>query len=192
MSKYLDLDAILAEDERVPCKFLVDAEHLGHLHPTVSEEDLPKDVVVELPLWLGKAFSDRNMVKIEMPKHYGSKMRDAILAGASAVDLRDYSHYYFVVGLKLAKMVKPADEDLLRIMRKAFTGERFRDLCVLTLTNSQDDMTDFCQKLTSTELFIFNEGLQAARDLARWKSSESNLLQKASILGKRKSNSKTI
>ena len=59
-------------------------------------------------------------------------MRDAILAGAEAVELRDYSFYFFDVGLKLSKILR--DDDLLRTLRQAFCGERFRKLCVLTLT----------------------------------------------------------
>lgn len=130
---YLDIDNVLAEDERVPCKFSIDADRLGHLNPSAEgENDLQKDVVVELPMWLGRAFSDRNMVSLEIPKHYGGKMRDAILAGASSINLRDFSYYYIEVGLKLSKTLR--DEDLLRTMRKAFCGERFRSLCVLTLT----------------------------------------------------------
>ena len=130
---YLDIDNVLAEDERIPCKFMIDVDHLGHLNPTAEvENDLQKDAVVELPFWLGREFSDRNMAKLELPKCYGSKMRDIILAGAASVDLRDHSHYYFDVGLKLSKIL--GDEDLLRTMRRAFCGERFRSLCVLTLT----------------------------------------------------------
>ena len=139
MARYLDLDVILAEEDRVPFKFLLDADRLGHLHPTVQEEDLPKDTEVELPVWLGKAFYDRNMVAVELPKHFKGKMRDHLLAGADAVNLKELSPYYFDVGVKLTKMRLDGNDnkdsdDLLRCLRRAFCGERFRQLCVLTLT----------------------------------------------------------
>lgn len=38
MPGYLDLDSIMAEEERVPCKFLKEANGLGFLDPN-SEQD---------------------------------------------------------------------------------------------------------------------------------------------------------
>jgi GINS complex subunit 3 len=49
--RYLDIDLILSEDERIPCKFRLEADKLGHLDPTNEEESLPKESVVDLPLW---------------------------------------------------------------------------------------------------------------------------------------------
>ena len=50
--KYLDIDEILAEEERISCIFSIDAAGLGPLDPTTNEEDLPAQSKVELPLWL--------------------------------------------------------------------------------------------------------------------------------------------
>ena len=47
-------------------------------------------------------------------------------AGASSVKLREYSFYYFEVGLKLSKLMR--DIDLIRTLRKAFSGERYKSL----------------------------------------------------------------
>jgi GINS complex subunit 3 len=49
--RYVDIDLILSEDERIPCKFSLDADKLGHLDPTNEEEYLPTGSVVDLPLW---------------------------------------------------------------------------------------------------------------------------------------------
>ena len=46
------------------------------------------------------------MVEIENPKHFGAKMRNEILAGPAAVKYRDYSYYYFEVGLRLVRTKK--------------------------------------------------------------------------------------
>lgn len=129
--RYLDIDLILSEDERIPCKFLVDAKDLGHLDATNEDEDLPDGARVELPLWLAKSFSKNKMVELELPKHYGSKMRDAIMAGAAPINLKDFSHYYFDVGLELSRTLQ--DLDLQRALRAAFSGDRFRNLLLFTL-----------------------------------------------------------
>lgn len=110
---------------------MLDAAHLGHLHPTVTEEYLPKDTELELPLWLAQSLREKNMVELQLPKHYRTKMRDAITAGAASVDLREYSFYFYDVGIRLSRLLR--DEDLLRTLRRAFCGERFRDLLVHSL-----------------------------------------------------------
>ena len=130
--RYLDIDQILSEGERVPCKFLVGAEELGHLDITNDDENLPEDTKVELPLWLAGTFAEKNMVEIELPKHFGKKMHDAILAGAAPISLKDFSHYYFDVGQQLAILLR--DQDLQRAMRTAFTGDRYKNLLLYTLT----------------------------------------------------------
>jgi GINS complex subunit 3 len=132
MGRHLDIDRILSEGERVPCTFNNDSPLLGQLDTTNEEEYLPEGTKVELPLWLAKALSHKDYVKIELPKHYGSKMRDAILAGAAPINLKDFSHYYFEIGLQLATLLD--DEDLRRTMKDAFTGDRFKNLLLYSLT----------------------------------------------------------
>ena len=130
--RHLNIDLILSEDERIPCKFLVEGKNLGHLDNPNMENDLADGARVELPLWLAKSLSELKMVELELPKHYGSKMRDAIMAGAAPINLKDFSHYYFDVGLQLSKIKQ--DLDLQRSLRAAFSGDRFRNLLLFTLS----------------------------------------------------------
>ena len=58
-------------------------------------------------------------------------MRDE-LNSSSTINLRDFSHYFFDVGLKLSHMTK--DEDLKRTIRTSFSGERFKTLTAHSLT----------------------------------------------------------
>lgn len=64
MMSYLDIDQILAEEERFPCKFLVEAPTLGQLDPTNAGygNPLPIGSRVELPLWLAESLQTRKMV----------------------------------------------------------------------------------------------------------------------------------
>jgi GINS complex protein len=132
LMRHLNIDLILSEDERIPCKFLVEGKNLGHLDSSNMENDLADGARVELPLWLAKSLSELKMVELELPKHYGSKMRDAIMAGAAPINLKDFSHYYFDVGLQLSKIKQ--DLDLQRSLRAAFSGDRFRNLLLFTLS----------------------------------------------------------
>jgi GINS complex subunit 3 len=125
-SGYLDIDEILSEEERMPCKFSLDGKNLGFLNSASDSNDLEEGSKVELPLWLSKPLREKNMIEIELPKHYGIRIREEINAGALAVKLREYSYYYFEVGLQLSKITK--DDDLKRTLRTAFAGERYKSL----------------------------------------------------------------
>ena len=128
---FLDIDEILSEEERIPCIFNIDASNLGYLDSTNNLPDLPAHSKVELPLWLASTLSDKNMIEIELPKHYGSRIREDIMAGATAVPLREYSFYYFEVGWKLSRLMR--DADLRKTLRTAFTGERYKALMARAL-----------------------------------------------------------
>jgi GINS complex subunit 3 len=77
--KYLDIDEILSEEERMPSVFNLDASGLGCLDSTNHSPDLPAHSKVELPLWLAHVLSDKNMVNMEVPKHYGVRIREDIM-----------------------------------------------------------------------------------------------------------------
>ncbi len=155
---YLDLDTILSEEERVPCVFQFEVAYLGFLNPNDNEdsESLPKSSKVELPVWLATSLANTNVVTIEAPKHFGTKMRDEIRAGAESINLKEFSYYFFEVGLKLCRVNQ--DSSLLGALRIAFSGDRFKNLLVHCMSMMFEDSTEFAQALTSTELKIFNIG----------------------------------
>ncbi len=102
---YFSMEAILAEEDRVPVVFNTTAASLGFLDPGCKDEDLPaKSRVVrpihppthstssqrpthlplikqELPLWLAQSLEAKNMVRLELPKHYTARFREDLLAG---------------------------------------------------------------------------------------------------------------
>ncbi len=181
---YLDINIILCEEERVPCKFLHDSVKLGHLDPFAEERDISADARVELPMWLGEELAKKFMVEINAPKHFGSKMRDEMRAGASNINFRDFSFYFFDIGLLLSRIAK--DDDLRRALRNAFTGERYRNLAVRSLTpGAMDDLSEYTQSLTFAEVLLFKEGLRSLQNLQNWRTSESSVLKRAPVLGRR-------
>mmetsp|Transcript_1441 Transcript_1441/g.2346 ORF Transcript_1441/g.2346 Transcript_1441/m.2346 type:complete len:199 (-) Transcript_1441:1726-2322(-) len=180
---FLDIDAILSEEERIPSTFLIEGPGLGHLDISIDSEDLPESTRIELPLWLALGFSRKGMVSIELPKHFERKMRDEILAGAENINLREFSFYFFEVGSNLA--IETGNEDLRGSLQIAFAGERFRSLMMHSLSSWNDDLTEFAQNLTAAEAHILNEGLISSKDLHQWRIRRSSLLKKSSILGRR-------
>lgn len=56
MPRYLDIDEILADDERLTCRMMQESADLGHLNSNVNSVDLPRDAKVEIPMWLAQVF----------------------------------------------------------------------------------------------------------------------------------------
>ena len=57
--RYYDLDAILSEQETVPCTFHIDVIKIGHLDPHSPDSALRSGATVDLPLWLAKQVGAR-------------------------------------------------------------------------------------------------------------------------------------
>ena len=56
MTKFLDIDEILADDERLTCRMMQETADLGHLNSNINSVDLPRDAKVEIPMWLAQVF----------------------------------------------------------------------------------------------------------------------------------------
>ena len=141
MSRYLDIDVILRDEERIPCEFRVSSKFLVCADTTgdIVQDDgkggefLPEGARIELPLWHGMKLKERGFVEMELPKHFGKRMKEEILAGSHpALNLRDCSHYFFDVGIILSNIKK--DTDLMSSLRTALCGDRFKSLMFHCLT----------------------------------------------------------
>ena len=127
MHRRLDLERILGEEERIPCVFEASgAQGLGFLDSTGDHDHLHQGARVELPLWMALKLNEKGHVLLELPKHYQKKMRDCIDAGAESINLKDYSPYYFEVGMKIAESLD--DLDLKKTLRIAFCSARYKNI----------------------------------------------------------------
>jgi hypothetical protein len=92
-SSYYDIDAILAEEELVPCTTLFDFSHLSHLDPDARhrESHLPEASQVKMPLWAMEKWATLGYVRLSLPRHYARKARERLEADPGEADLR-YVH----------------------------------------------------------------------------------------------------
>jgi GINS complex subunit 3 len=177
---YFSVDAILAAEDRVPVVFNTTAASLGFLDPACKEEDLPARSRVELPLWLAQSLEAKNMVRLELPKHYSARFREDLLAGPEAVDIRDRSVFFYETGTALARAKR--DEHLQRTMRMVFSGQRFRDILDASLNSGGDDMTDFLKDLPHAERILFNAGFVGSREYEAYKKGTHAQIGMAEVL----------
>ncbi|KAG5177454.1 hypothetical protein JKP88DRAFT_261455 [Tribonema minus] len=181
MGSFFDIDAILMEDERVPCVFLEEAVGMGMLDPSQENEDLPKGANVELPLWLARSLAPRGAVQVRQPRHYGELFRERLGAGAGAVDLRDASPHYYQVGGMLARLTN--DTSLERLLLDTFVGERFARLLDTALNSAGADIAAFTRALPASERRLFDAGFGARGEYARWKSREHTAVRASRLAG---------
>jgi GINS complex subunit 3 len=89
-SSYYDIDAILAEEELVPCTTLFDFNFLSHLDADCHESGvvLPEGKRIKIPLWAVSKWAMLGFVRLSLPRHYNKSARERLEAEPGEVDLR--------------------------------------------------------------------------------------------------------
>ena len=101
---YYDIDAILAEEELVPCTTLFEFSHLADLDPDgihhhqqnqdhneaygESSAYLPENSRIKIPLWAVEKWATLGFVRLQLPRHYGRRARERYDADPGDANLR--------------------------------------------------------------------------------------------------------
>eukprot|EP00775_Hariotina_reticulata_P003391 gene3391-3665_t len=83
---------------------------MGELHESffdpvalLAEDSLRKDTCTDLPMWLGKALTERHLTSMHTPAVYGEWMQRQVDAGAACISLKKHP-YFYDVGMQCALM----------------------------------------------------------------------------------------
>lgn len=98
-SSYYDLDAILSEEELVPCWTNFDFSYLATLDPdhhfenndpstSTTTQLLAASTKLKMPIWAVTKWAALGYVKMVLPRIYGRKAREKLQADPLQVDLR--------------------------------------------------------------------------------------------------------
>lgn len=112
---YYDLDDILADGEKVPCRFNLTVPGLGYLEGNPGKP-VQKDAKVELPMWLAEVLavcviledSQESFIELMEPDFNLAKVRNAIRADPRSVDLHSIMGHYYRMAEKWARMFNEA------------------------------------------------------------------------------------
>jgi hypothetical protein len=109
MTSYYDIDAILSEEELIPCHTNFEFNLLSGLDPdgvhhhrrrpssasqnkkgynNCENDVLPENTRIKIPLWVAKRWAMPNFVRLQLPRHYGRKARERYDADPGDADLR--------------------------------------------------------------------------------------------------------
>lgn len=180
---YLDINDILAGEERMKCTFQTDALDCAYLDPSCVEDDIKSGTMVELPLWLAEPLTLRGDVTLDPPQFLTKRFRRVMKAGPSSVNLRDFSPYVYEVAKYVLPLVEEPDaKEIEEILRLAFGGERYREILNNSMNSMEEDTTEFTRKLTEEEKKLFQAGIQDAQDFMQWKGRQRDVIATAGVI----------
>jgi hypothetical protein len=105
---YYDIDAILADEELIPCTTLFEFSYLAHLDPDIADmqQHLPEKSRIHVPLWAIDKWAMVNYVSLSLPRQYGRKARERLEADPSEVDLCKRNGYFFRSGVNVINLIE--------------------------------------------------------------------------------------
>lgn len=174
-NSYYDCQAILAEETMVPVDFLTSATGVGQaLDPSSDAADLQRGARVEVPFWMVKGLTDRNMASLRMPKCFGPKLRKKVKAGAQFVDLRSACPHFYDFGIMINNII--VDEELPTFLNSTFQV-RYAELLLSSQTHdprtADQDHMRLKAKLTVEERQLYDAGCAGMDELDRWRYSQT-------------------
>ncbi|KAI1636659.1 hypothetical protein F4809DRAFT_641326 [Biscogniauxia mediterranea] len=169
---YYDIDAILTDAEKVPCKFELEVAELGYLDNNPAQP-LKAGTSVGLPLWLGELLAlasrapssseedAKSFISLNLPPSLSNEVMSALKADPRAVPLRDQSHNFYGLGTRMLDLFD--EREICAILRKTFVTRAV-------------DIALHARKAGSTEDMGIGGGEEFLRGLEEW---ERKLFKKA-------------
>lgn len=176
---YFDIDAILASEPRVYVQFDVVGRGLSHLSDRIDEDevDLPLGSRVAVPFWLAESLTERQMVRVSVPRCYtsGGPVRNSLRADAVSADLRAASPHYFTLGVRVASLVRAPGIAPALLQARAVRAWRAVDAGA----HAAHGASPLLRRLDDSERGVFFAARNAAVARERWIERRSTRLSAA-------------
>ncbi|KAI8817972.1 DNA replication complex GINS protein psf3 [Fimicolochytrium jonesii] len=179
---YWDLDAIIADHQKLPCFFHNDVPGYGFLEGN-HETDLSANAKVELPYWLAEHLAVNDHVDLELPKCFNQRVRDDISASPTSVNLNRLCPYYYRFGVNIINLI--VDAALPEVLSQAFKA---RLPCIMDYTQTsrlRTDRSEFIHSLDETERELYKLGHETVMEMMQWDRRKAVRIQTAEILSRR-------
>ncbi|XP_076908300.1 DNA replication complex GINS protein PSF3-like [Bidens hawaiensis] len=184
MSRYYDIDDILAEEEPVPAVFLEAVNGVGLFESSDTNRVEPRSKV-ELPFWLASELQLRQAISVSIPHCFNKKTREEIGADGAHVDLRSRCSYFYQLGCKIVQLI--GDKTIGSLLLVAFQT-RYKEVLIKAHTSASAMAPKFLSLLTQEETKLYEAAKSSTAAFKTWRMGGPRF-KKASVLGrKRKSN----
>ena len=104
--------------------------------------------VIELPLWLAKELASQDFVTVLMPTCYRSRVKAAINASPTTVNLRTLNTHFYTLGIKVSGLRD--DIDLAGLLMLSFRS-RLPEIMDLAAAGDHYDHIELSNTLDETE-----------------------------------------
>eukprot|EP01095_Lingulamoeba_sp_RSL-Kostka_P009431 TRINITY_DN3267_c0_g1_i2.p1 TRINITY_DN3267_c0_g1~~TRINITY_DN3267_c0_g1_i2.p1 ORF type:complete len:152 (-),score=35.43 TRINITY_DN3267_c0_g1_i2:286-741(-) len=123
---YYDIDSILAEEEKLPIQFIVEAKYLGQFSPNSTDDSLhlKEGTKVDCQYWLASQLWIHSYCELLIPLQYSQQFQQKLKAGPNEIPLNSFPFYYDI-GLYISNLSE--DERLNNILLETF-AERYKQL----------------------------------------------------------------
>ncbi|KND02791.1 uncharacterized protein SPPG_01872 [Spizellomyces punctatus DAOM BR117] len=177
--EYWDLDAILAEQQKLPSFFRMDVPGYGFLEGNL-DVDLAANTRIELPYWLAEHLALNDYIDLELPKCFGHRVRNDLNASPTSVNLGSLCSYYYRFGVKIINLV--VDAMLPDILADAFIARLPLIMDYTQTSRLRTDRSEFIYSLDETEKELYKTGHESVTAMAQWDQRKAVRIHTAEVL----------
>ncbi|KAG6015538.1 DNA replication protein [Claviceps citrina] len=170
---YYDVDAILTDAEKVPCRFELEVPHLGHLD---NSSGIKPGTALSLPLWLAEMLAlasagddAKPPLTLNLPPCLSEQVVNALKADARSVALRDQSPHFYGIGVRMLDLFD--ERELGAVLRRTFVV-RAGDVGLHARKADEGGLggrgEEFLRGLEEWERRLFRRGHEEVRNLKEW------------------------
>ncbi|KAH8106057.1 GINS complex, Psf3 component [Cristinia sonorae] len=175
--EYYDIEAILAENQKVQCTFKVDVPDMGHLAGG-EDRDIKATSKLQIPMWMAYILIYSDYADFNIPHPFSSRVRNALNAEARSVKLTS------LVGQGGMCLNDDPAVEMSNVLVKTFRArlteiidqaQHFASIGASTAGNSGDQGMAFREGLDGTERELFALAQWSVKMMKRWhESSETS------------------
>lgn len=172
---YYDIDDILADSEKVPCRFTLSVPGLGYLEGNPGKP-IEKDTKVELPMWLAEvlatslvlAENDDSFVELLQPDFVGPKVLNAIRADPNSVDLHTIASNYYRLTEKWLTLFN--DAELVEVAM-TMLKERAVEIDNYASNTLKHVNSNFLYSLDEFEKLLYRATYESKKQMRAWSNA---------------------
>lgn len=104
---YYSVDALLATQQRIPCKLLQDTPYnpiLASASPSMQVNALKEGTKLDLPLYLVEFLAPQEYIDFDFPKYFDRRVQNSLKAGSESINLRQLNPYFYAVAERLVDL----------------------------------------------------------------------------------------
>ncbi|ODV69987.1 DNA replication complex GINS protein PSF3 [Hyphopichia burtonii NRRL Y-1933] len=171
-NNYYDLDDILADAEKLPCRFELTVPGLGYLEGNPGKS-IKKDTKLELPLWMAEFLAtclimgdeSPSFIRLEEPDFLNPKVLNAIKSNATSVDIHSILPNFYKLIEKWSTMF--GNTELIEITMQMLNERSFEINNYASNTNKNIN-SNFLFSLDEFEKYLFKVTTENNKHMRRW------------------------